>query len=189
MDSDPTKKKKQRKKRRSKDISSVLDPYKTVSKETWEKAIFGAKKEALKGGGSLKWKPKEICIKKIVPLMCMLSEDVHDNEQQRHALIDNMNQKQMAQISKFMRDFLDQKTKVPPEVIERLRRDKDHIYTLAHSKSMKKKQGALKQTGGFLPILAATALSPFVSVLAKGLLEPLTKAAVGALIPKPAHRK
>ena len=182
-----------RKRKSIKHVGSVLDPHKTVSIDNWEKAIYGAKKQMIKGGGHVKWKPKEVTIKQIIPLMCMLSQDLHGNESQRKALIDHMTNKQMSQISKFMRDFLHQKTTVPPEILKALRKDREDIEHLADVKiSKKKKQERLKQNGGFLPLLALGAM-PFINVLAKSVLEPLGKAAVNAIVGKmthkPAHQK
>lgn len=179
-----------------KHVGSVLDPNKTVNIDNWEKAIFGVKKQVMKGGGKIKWKPKEVAIKEIIPLMCMLSQDLHGNEQQRCALIDTMNKKQMSKISKYMRDFLQQKTPVPKEILEILRKDAAEIRHLANPRvSMSKKQEVMKQNGGFLPILALAA-SPFMGVLAKSVLEPLgkkvlkgaIKGVVGKIFSKPAHK-
>ena len=173
--------------RKKKDLGSVLKPWKTVTQESWEKAVYGAQKQAARGGGKVKFKPKENKVRKMIPLMCMLSEDVMDNEGQRHALIETMNNQQMNTISKYMRDFLEQKSKVPKKVLEKLKEDKDFIYHLANRKnSVKSKKEVLKQKGGFLPVLAATAAAPFINVLAKSIIEPLTHLGKHKAVHRPA---
>lgn len=162
-------------------IGSVLDPLKSTTREEWKAKIFGGDTEEQKGEGAkklAKLSQEEIKIKKVLPLMCMLCEDIHQNESQRHALIDHMNDAQMNQIREYMIDFLHEKYKIPSEIKRKIKKDKEFVYKIASKKiDNEEKKKALKQKGGFLP-LAALAASPLFGLLASTIIQPVIKGAV-----------
>ena len=127
---------------------SVLDPSEATSREEWEEMIYskipfsGNKKKLI-----TELNPGEYHLKKHLPLLLMLSDDVHGNQHQRHAIIETLDHDQLQAITKYMSDFLTMKhEKLPSDVIKKLKKDKDFIYALAHPEvSHENKKKLLKQ--------------------------------------------
>lgn len=179
-------------KKDKKHIGSILDPLKSTTREEWKTKIFGGDNEEQKGEGAkklTKLSSEEIKIKQILPLLCMLCEDIHENETQRHAIIDHMNDKQLNQIKDYMNDFLQEKFKLPNELKRKIKKDKEFVYKLASEKiDNEEKKRVLKQKGGFLP-LAALAATPLFGLLSSTILQPVIKGAVDKLFRSPAVKK
>lgn len=177
---------------------SVLDPTQATTREEWEKMVFQHIPQTGQGesDGSQKLisalNPGEIFIKKHLPLLLMLTNDSSlrsSNKMQRQTLIDTMSKEQMKAITKLMRDFLDVKYPIPPDVVDKLKEDKDLIYQLSSEQvSDDDKKNILRQKGGFLP-LAALAATPILSMLGKVALEPLIQGTVGAIFHKALSKK
>lgn len=90
----------------------------------------------------------------------------NSNTKQRTAIINKMSKNQFDDIAKLLRAFMSGRFPVSSDVLQKLKRDRKYLYSLAEKRTpVKVKRKILRQKGGFLPLLApliASVVPPLV---------------------------
>lgn len=94
----------------------------------------------------------------------------HLREDIRSALVNKLNKSELDGVTELIRNFLKAKIPVDPESLQRLKKDRKYLHTLADPRTqVKVKKNILCQRGGIIPALlplAAAALGPLLGSFA-----------------------